>query len=163
MWIARQYQCEEPNTCLISNGFCSMGFALPGVIAAKLVNPDKRCLAICGDGGFMMNVQDIMTAVQYKIPAVTLIWEDGSYGLIGWKQAARFGKTSHTEFVNPNFVEMVKAMGGEGFRVESADQLLPSLEEAFAVEDKPSVVVVPVDYSQNMKLTKRLGELVFTG
>ena len=162
MWVARQYQCEEPNTCLISNGFCSMGFALPGVIAAKMVHPDRRCLAICGDGGFMMNVQELMTAVQYKIPAVTLIWEDGSYGLIGWKQEARFGKTSHTEFVNPDFVALTDAMGGKGFRVESPEDLIPTLEAAFAVDDRPSVVVVPVDYSQNMKLTKRLGELVFT-
>ena len=163
MWVARQYQCEVPNTCLISNGFCSMGFALPGVIAAKLTFPDRRCLAVCGDGGFMMNVQELMTAVQYKIPAVTLVWEDGSYGLIGWKQEAAFGKTSHTEFVNPDFVAMVDAMGGKGFAVNSADELLPTLEAAFAITDRPSVVVVPVDYSQNMKLTKRLGELVFSG
>lgn len=163
MWIARHYNCHEPNTCLISNGFCSMGFALPGVIAANLVldkeGKGRRALAICGDGGAMMNVQDVMTAVQYKIPAVTMVWEDGGYGLIAWKQESHYGKTSHTEFVNPDFVALWRAMGGEGFRVEKADELPAVLERAFSIRDKPSVVVVPVDYGENMKLTRRLGEL----
>ena len=160
MWIARQYQCHEPNTCLISNGFCTMGFALPGAIAAALIDPGKKNLAICGDGGVMMNIQDLMTAVQYKIPAVIMVWEDGEYGLISWKQTAAHGKTSHTQFVNPDFVALAESFGAHGFRVESADDLIPKLEAAFAIKDGPSVVVVPVDYSENMKLSKRLGQLL---
>ena len=160
MWIARQYNCQEPNTCLISNGFCSMGFALPGVIAANLVDPDKKNLAICGDGGVMMNIQDVMTAVQYGIGAVTMIWVDGEYGLIAWKQENHYGKTSHTKFKNPDFVKLIEAMGGAGYLVESADGVIPALEAAFKNRDKPSFVVVPVDYSENMKLSKRLGSIV---
>ena len=90
MWIARYYQCDEPNTCLISNGFCSMGFALPGAIGAKFAYPDRRVLAICGDGGFLMNVQDLETAVRRKINIVILVWVDGGYGLIKWKQEDHF-------------------------------------------------------------------------
>jgi acetolactate synthase-1/2/3 large subunit len=165
MWIARHYNCHAPNTCLISNGFCSMGFAMPGVIAANLAfdGDGRKALAICGDGGAMMNIQDIMTAVQYKIPAVTMVWEDGEYGLIAWKQENGHGKTSHTKFVNPDFVALAEAMGAAGFKVNAADELMPTLEKAFAIKDKPSIILVPVDYSENMKLTKRLGQLVARG
>lgn len=116
MWIARHYDCYAPNTCLISNGFASMGFSIPGAFAAKLLNPDKKVLAVCGDGGFMMNSQELETAVREKVPFVTLIWEDSSYGLI------------------------------------------PTLEEAFR-QTVPSVIVVPVDYSENMKLSAHLKEV----
>lgn len=160
MWVARQYQCDAPNTCLISNGFCSMGFALPGVIAATLVDKAKKNLAICGDGGVMMNIQDLMTAVQYRLPAVTLVWEDGGYGLIEWKQEDHFGKSSHVHFENPDFVALAESFGAKGIRVESADGLIPALETAFAETEVPTVIVVPVDYRENMKLTKRLGQMV---
>ena len=164
MWIARQYQCEVPNTCLISNGFCSMGFALPGAIAAKMVHPDRRILAICGDGGFMMNVQEVLTAVQYEVAPVIMVWEDGAYGLIEWKQKNAFGgKYSHTRFHNPDFVKLAESMGAAGFAVGAAAELIPTLEAAFATTDRPSIVVVPVDYAENMKLTERLGRLVWHG
>ena len=81
MWIARHYQCHVPNTCLIPNGFCSMGFALPGAIAASLVHPDRNILAICGDAGFLMNVQEMETAKRLNVNTVVMVWEDKMYGL----------------------------------------------------------------------------------
>ena len=159
MWIARQYDCFEPNTCLISNGFASMGFSIPGALAAKLVNPDKKVLAVCGDGGFMMNSQELETAVREKVNFVTLIWEDYNYGLIKWKEQEQFnGESCYVEFTNPDFKALAEAMGCRGYRIEKAEELIPTLEDAFA-QDRPAVIVVPVDYSENIKLTERLAPL----
>jgi acetolactate synthase-1/2/3 large subunit len=101
MWIARHYHCHEPNTCLIPNGFCSMGFALPGAIAASFVHPERRMVAICGDGGFLMNVQEMETAVRLGVSLTVLVWEDGGYGLISWKQDNEFGSHTELAFGNP--------------------------------------------------------------
>ena len=161
MWVARHYHCDEPNTCLIPNGFCSMGFALPGAMAAKLVNPDRRVIAVCGDAGFLMNIQDFETAVRYDLPFVCLVWEDHEYGLISWKQETHFGKHTDLAFNNPDFVKLAESFGGYGARVENAVDLKPALEAAFD-SGKPAIVAMPVDYSENMKLTKRLGELTCT-
>lgn len=159
MWISRYYQCHEPNTCLISNGFCSMGFALPGAIGAKLAQPEKRVLAICGDAGFMMNVQDLETAVRLKLNTVFMVWEDGEYGLIKWKQQNQFdGRHSDLAFGNPDWVKLAEAFGMWGRKISSADDLKPALEEAFK-QPGPALITVPVDYSENLKLTKRLGEI----
>lgn len=156
MWIARHYDCYEPNTCLISNGFASMGFSIPGAFAAKLLNPDKKVLAVCGDGGFMMNSQELETTVREKVPFVTLIWEDASYGLIKWKEQEQFGgEHCFVDFTNPDFKLLAEAMHCKGYRVEKAEDLIPTLEEAFA-QKVPSVIVVPVDYSENMKLSEHL-------
>jgi acetolactate synthase-1/2/3 large subunit len=160
MWVARNYPSYLPNSCIISNGFCSMGIALPGAIGAKLVHPHRKVLGLSGDGGFMMNVQELATAVQYEVGAVVLVWEDSEYGLIRWKQELIYGRHSHTEFINPDLVELSRSFGCFAKRVRSADELRPILREAFAVEDRPSVIVVPVDYSENMKLSRRLGELL---
>ncbi|MGH9157358.1 MAG: thiamine pyrophosphate-dependent enzyme [Acidimicrobiales bacterium] len=160
MWAARQYPAFAPNTCIISNGFCSMAMSLPGSIAAKLTHPDRRVVALQGDGGFLMNVQELATAVQYGVAAVQLVWEDSAYGLIEWKQMAGYGRTSHTSFVNPDLVALGRAFGAHARRVGSAAELRPALAEAFAAEDLPSVIVVPVDYSENMLLTRRLGEML---
>ena len=160
MWVARHYPAFQGNTCIISNGFCSMGIALPGSISAKMVNPEKKVVGLCGDGGFLMNVQEIATAVKYKIPAVILIWEDGEYGLITWKQENQFGRHSHTEFTNPDLVELSKSFGAYSEKVESADGFIPAMQRAFAETDRPSVIIVPVDYSENKKLTERLGRLL---
>jgi acetolactate synthase-1/2/3 large subunit len=160
MWVARHYRSYSPNSCIISNGFCSMGIALPGAIGAKLVHPDRNVVGLSGDGGFLMNLQELATAVQYGIATVNLVWEDSAYGLIAWKQAASFGKTSHTDFVNPDLLAVAKAFGCHAARIDSCDQLRPALKEAFAVTDRPSVIVVPVDYSENLALTKRLGGLL---
>ena len=159
MWVARHYDCYEPNTCLISNGFASMGFSIPGAFAAKLLNPDKKVLAVCGDGGFMMNSQELETAVREKVPFVTLIWEDSSYGLIKWKEQEQFGgEHCYVDFSNPDFKLLAEAMHCKGCRVEKAADLIPTLEEAFR-QTVPSVIVVPVDYSENMKLSAHLKEV----
>ena len=159
MWVARHYDCYEPNTCLISNGFASMGFSIPGAFAAKLLNPDKKVLAVCGDGGFMMNSQELETAVREKVPFVTLIWEDSSYGLIKWKEQEQFsGEHCYVDFSNPDFKLLAEAMHCKGYRVEKAADLIPTLEEAFR-QTVPSVIVVPVDYSENMKLSAHLKEV----
>ena len=162
MWIARYYQCDEPNTCLISNGFCTMGFAFPAGMGAKFAFPDTRVVAVCGDAGFLMNVQDIETAVRHKLNIVTVILMDGEYGLIKWKQQNQFeGKHSELKFDNPDFAMLAQSFGAWGKVISSADEFKPVLEEAFK-QNGPALIGVPIDYSENMKLTKRLGELQFT-
>ncbi len=160
MWIARYYPAFVPGTVIISNGFCSMGIALPGAVAAKLVHPERRAVGLCGDGGFLMNVQELATAVQYEVPSITLVWEDDGYGLIAWKQEAQFGTTSHTSFRNPDLVALARSFGAFATRVESADGFTAAMEAAARETSRPSVVVVPVDYSENLKLTHRLGRLI---
>ncbi len=160
MWIARYYQCEEPNTCLISNGFCSMGFALPGAIGAKIAHPDRNVLAICGDAGFLMNVQDIETAARLKIPIVIMVWCDNEYGLIKWKQQSQFdGRHSDLAFDNPDFGHLAKAFGIWGRQIDGPGQIKDTLEEALR-QDGPALIAVPVDYGENLKLSKRLGNIV---
>ncbi len=159
MWVAREYNCIEPNTCLISNGFCTMGFALPGSIGAKMAFPDKKVLSINGDAGFLMNVQDLETAVRKKINVVAIVWLDGEYGLIKWKQQVHFdGEHSDLEFKNPNFEALAKSFGMWGKEIHSANDLIPSLQEAFK-QKGPAIIGIPVDYSENMKLTKHLGKV----
>ncbi len=158
MWIARHYHCHEPNTCLIPNGFCSMGFALPGAIAANMVFPDRRVLAICGDGGFMMNVQELETARRLDSNIVVMIWEDRSYGLIEWKQQNEFGRHVDLGFGNPDFVALARAFGWSGHRVSRSRDLRDRLERAFS-EPGPSLIVIPIDYRENALLTERLGEI----
>jgi len=158
MWIARHYQCHEPNTCLIPNGFCSMGFALPGAIAASFVFPDKKILAICGDAGFMMNVQEMETAKRYNANIVVMVWEDKSYGLIAWKQENEFGHHTDLAFDNPDWLQLASAFGWHGHKIENSRDLVTELQVAFE-EKGPSLVVVPIDYRENMLLTKRLGDI----
>jgi len=160
MWVARCYPAYVPNTVIISNGFCSMGIAVPGAIGAKMVCPDRTVVGLAGDGGFLMNVQELATAVQYRVPAIFLVWEDGTYGLIAWKQEIQYGRTSHVAFENPDFVALARSFGAFATRVERGADLTEALREAKAQNDRPSVIVVPVDYSENVKLTKRLGQLV---
>ncbi len=158
MWIARHYQCHEPNTCLIPNGFCSMGFALPGAVAASMVYPDRRILAICGDAGFMMNVQEMETAKRFNTNIVVMVWEDKAYGLIAWKQANEFGRHTDLAFDNPDWLQLAEAFGWKGHYVNKSTDLRNTLEAAFN-ETGPSLVVLPIDYSENGKLTKKLGEI----
>jgi acetolactate synthase I/II/III large subunit len=160
MWVARQYPAHEPGTCIISNGFCSMAGSVPGAMAAKHVYPDRNVVALCGDGGFLMNVQDMITAVRYEKPITVLLWVDNQFGLIRWKQEARFGKYSNIALVNPDFVKLAEAFGWQPIEVKAADQLVPALEKGFQEKSKPTLVIVPVDYEENMKLTKRLGEII---
>jgi acetolactate synthase-1/2/3 large subunit len=159
MWIARYYQCHEPNTCLIPNGFCSMGFALPGVIAANLVHPDRKVLAICGDAGFLMNVQEMETARRLDSDMVAMVWEDHAYGLIAWKQEGEFGRHTDLAFGNPDWMKLADAFGWHGHHVENSADLAASLRQALD-EKGPSLVVVPIDYRENMLLTERMGNIV---
>ena len=161
MWIARHYQCHEPNTCLIPNGFCSMGFALPGAIAADLVHPEQRVLTICGDAGFLMNVQEMETARRLNSNIVVLVWADDEYGLIAWKQEAHFGRHTDLAFGNPDWNKLAESFGWQGHYVENAVDFAPALEAAFD-EDGPSLVVIPIDYRENNLLTKKLGEITCT-
>ncbi len=159
MWISRYYQCDTPNTCLISNGFCTMGFALPGAMGAKIAHPDRKVMAISGDAGFLMNVQDIETAVRYGINFVCIVWADEEYGLIKWKQQAAFdGNHSELAFSNPDFEMLAKAFGAWGKNVASPEELVAAIDEGFK-QPGPAIIGVPVDYAENMKLTKRLGDL----
>jgi acetolactate synthase-1/2/3 large subunit len=155
MWMARMYRAERPNTCIISNGFASMGIAVPGAIAAKLAYPDRKVVAVTGDAGFMMNSQEIETAMRMGTPFVILIWNDSEYGLITWHQLRHFGRPSHITFKNPDFVKYAESFGAKGYRVERAQDLVPTLKRA--LDDKVVAIVdCPVDYSENMKLTERL-------
>ena len=159
MWVAREYNCTEPNTCLISNGFCTMGFALPGSMGAKMVFPDRKILSINGDAGFFMNVQDLETAVREKLNVVAVVWLDGEYGLIKWKQQIQFeGDHSDLKFDNPNFGTLAKSLNMWGTQINSAGEFFPALEEAFK-QKGPAIIGVPVDYSENMRLTKHLGKV----
>ncbi len=158
MWIARHYQCHEPNTCLIPNGFCSMGFALPGSISASVVFPDRRVLAICGDAGFLMNVQEMETAKRLNSNIVVMVWEDHEYGLIAWKQTTHFGRHTDLAFGNPDWKQLASAFGWNGHYVSDSADLKSALEAAFN-EDGPSLLVIPIDYRENELLTKKLGEI----
>lgn len=158
MWIARHYNCYRPDTCLISNGFATMGIAVPGAIAAKLINPDKKVLAVTGDGGFMMNNQEYETAVRIGVPFVTLIFHDDSYGLIKWKEQDRYSEDFFVDFQNPDFVKFAESMKCIGKRIEKAEDLIPVLEESFK-EKVPVIIDCPVDYKENVKLTKHLEQI----
>ena len=159
MWMARMYQAERPNTCIISNGFASMGIGLPGAIAAKLAYPDRTALTVTGDAGFLMNSQEIETALRIGVAIVILVWNDSKYGLIKWHQDRRFGRDTQIDFNNPDLVKYAESFGAKGYRVEKAGDLLPTLNQAIA-DDTVVLIDCPVDYSENMKLTEKLGNLV---
>ena len=161
MWVARHYHCHTPNTCLIPNGFCSMGFALPGAIAANLVHPDRRVLAVCGDAGFLMNVQEMETAKRLGSGLTALIWEDHEYGLIAWKQETTFGRHTDLSFGNPNWLMLAEAFGWNGYYCANSRDLRGVLEASFE-EPGPSLVVIPIDYRENRLLTQKLGEITAT-
>ncbi len=159
MWMARMYQAERPNTCIISNGFASMGIAVPGAIAAKLQHPDRTVVAVTGDAGFMMNSQEIETALRIGTPIVIIIWTDSQYGLIRWHQMRHYGRDSHIDFRNPDFIKYAESFGAKAYSVQAADELIPAIEQAVR-DDTVVIIDCPVDYSENMKLTEKLGELV---
>ncbi|MDT0634641.1 acetolactate synthase large subunit [Spectribacter hydrogenoxidans] len=162
MWIARHYHCHEPNTCLIPNGFCSMGSALPGAIGAHLVFPQRRILGIAGDGGFLMNVQEMETARRLDADITMLVWEDHEYGLIAWKQENEFGRHTDLAFANPDWLRLATAFGWQGHRVDASRDFASVMERALA-ERGPSLVVAPVDYRENRRLTERLGDMFEPG
>jgi acetolactate synthase-1/2/3 large subunit len=155
MWMARLYPTYEPNTCLISNGLATMAFALPGAIAAKMVHPDRRVMAVMGDGAFLMSAAELETAVREHVAIVILVWVDGGFGR---KQDLHFGRRSAVSFGNPDFMTLAASFGAEGHTITSADELLPTLREALD-RDAVSVIACPVDYAENALLVERLGEL----
>ncbi len=159
MWIARHFHCHEPNTCLIPNGFCSMGSALPGAIGAAMVHPQREILAICGDGGFMMNLQEMETATRLGVKITVMVWEDHEYGLIAWKQETEFGNTTDLKFGNPDWAGLAQAFGWRCHRVDDSRDLAATIRAAID-ESGPSLVIIPVDYRENMKLTEQLGAIV---
>ena len=159
LWVARAFPAYEPNTVLISNGYAAMGFALPAAIATKLVHPDRKIVAVSGDGGFLMNAQELETARRLGLAVVNVIFRDDGYNLIQWKQQTRFKRDAGVTFSNPDFVTLAEAYGAKGYRVGSARDLRPILADALA-QRGPSIVDVPVDYGENAKLTARLGQLV---
>ena len=158
MWMARLYPTYRPNTCLVSNGLATMAFSLPGAIAAKLVYPERKVLAAMGDGAFAMSMAEIETAVREGVHLVVLVWVDGGYGLIGWKQDIHFGRRSAVSFANPDFVQLAESFGAKGYRITSADELAPTLRTALD-DDAVSIVACPVDYAENARLIERLGAL----
>ncbi len=158
MWMARLYPTYAPNTCLISNGLSTMAWTLPGALGAKLARPERKVLVSTGDGAFMMNSQEIETALREKIPLVVLIWVDDEFGLITWKMDLELGENMDTSFGNPDFVKYAESFGADGYRISSADELLPTLEKALA-SDGVSIIACPVDYAANLELTDALGEL----
>jgi len=155
MWIARHYDCYNPNTCIISNGFATMGIGLPGAIAAKLVHPEKKVLTITGDGGFMMNAQELETAARLKLNIVVLVFNDSGYGLIRWKQMDQYHETCFVDFDNIDYVKLAEAMNCIGYKINQAEDLLPTLESSFT-KNVPVVIDLPIDYSENEKLSQYL-------
>lgn len=159
LWMARMFRCEEPNTCVISNGFASMGIAVPGAIAAKLAFPNKTVIAVTGDAGFLMNSQEIETALRLKLSIIILIWNDQGYGLIEWKQINTYGRSNNVHFNNPDFVTYAQSFGARGYRIENTAELLPTIRRAIT-DNTVCIIDCPVDYGENLKLTEKLGEMV---
>jgi acetolactate synthase-1/2/3 large subunit len=151
LWVAKCYGARLPNTVLISNGFAAMGIGLPGAIAAKLARPGQRVVAVTGDAGFLMNVQELETARRLGVAFVVVIFDDQGYGVIRWKQQRQFGRTAGVDFGNPDFVALARAFGCEGERVESAAALRPALERALGAP-VPVLLDCPVDYGENDRL-----------
>jgi acetolactate synthase-1/2/3 large subunit len=158
MWMARLYPTYAANTCLVSNGLSTMGFAVPGALGVHLARPDRRVLAVTGDGAFLMHSQEIETAVRERLPLTVLVWEDSGYGLIEWKMRLETGKVSNVRFTNPEITQYAASFGATGYRVSEASELLPTLRKALD-DDGVSIVVAPVDYAENISLTDRLGQL----
>jgi acetolactate synthase-1/2/3 large subunit len=156
LWIARMFPAHEPNTVLIANGLAGMGFALPSAIAAKLVHPDRKVVTVSGDGGFLMNSQELETAVRLRTPVVNVIWENASFGSIVWKQDKRFGRHFGTDFTNPDFVKLADAFGMPAWRCESVEDFARHLAHALTLE-LPSLIVVPIDYSIDVSISEELG------
>jgi acetolactate synthase-1/2/3 large subunit len=156
LWIGRMFPAYEPNTVLIANGLAGMGFAVPAAIAAKLVHPDRKVVAVNGDGGFLMNSQELETAMRLKTPFVNVVWENGQYGSIVWKQDKKFGSHFGTDFTNPDFVKLAESFGLPAWRCESAADFGDRLRHALTL-DVPSLLVLPIDYSLDVAISSELG------
>ena len=156
LWIGRMFPAHEPNTVLIANGLAGMGFAVPCGIAAKLVHPERKVVTVNGDGGVLMNFQELETAVRLRTPVVNIIWENAQFGSIVWKQDKKFGRHFGVDFTNPDFVKLADAFGIPGWRCESVEDFGRHLRHALTL-DTPSVIVVPIDYSIDVAISEELG------
>jgi acetolactate synthase-1/2/3 large subunit len=156
LWIGRMFPAHEPGTVLIANGLAGMGFALPTAIAAKLVYPERNVVSVSGDGGFLMNAQELETAVRLKTAVVNIVWENQQFGSIVWKQDKKFGRHFGVDFGNPDFVKLAEAFGMPAWRCGSADEFSRLLKQALAL-DVPSLIVVPIDYSLDIAISEELG------
>ena len=156
LWIGRMFPAHEPNTVLIANGLAGMGFAVPAAVAAKLVHPDRKIVTVSGDGGFLMNCQELETATRLGTPFVNVIWENEQYGSIVWKQDKKFGEHFGTDFTNPDFVKLAESFGAPAWRCDSADDFGERLSEALEL-DTLSVIVLPIDYSIDVAISEELG------
>jgi len=156
LWIGRMFPAHQPGTVLIANGLAGMGFALPTAIATKLVHRERRVVAVSGDGGFLMNCQELETAVRLRTPVVNVIWENGQFGSIAWKQDKKFGRHFDVDFGNPDFVALAQSFGMPAWRCGSADDFSRLLGLALTL-DEPSLIVVPIDYSLDVAISEELG------
>ncbi|HZU40679.1 MAG TPA: acetolactate synthase large subunit [Solirubrobacteraceae bacterium] len=156
LWIGRMFPAHEPGTVLIANGLAGMGFALPTAIAAKLVAPNRRVVTVSGDGGFLMNCQELETAMRLRTPIVNVVWENGQFGSIAWKQDKKFGRHFDVGFGNPDFVKLADSFGMPAWRCSGAQEFSRRLTDALAL-DVPSLIVVPIDYSIDVAISEQLG------
>ena len=154
VWFARNYRALAPNTILLDNALATMGAGLPSAIAAKIVHPEVNVIAVCGDGGFMMNSQELETAMRLKLDLTVLILNDSSYGMIKWKQESVGFENFGLDFSNPDFVKYAESYGANGYRIEEAGQLGKVLEHCINTPGV-HVVDVPIDYSENSKVLTR--------
>ncbi len=148
IWFARNYQAHRPNTVLLDNSLATMGAGLPAAMATKIVHPDRKVMAVCGDGGFMMNSQELETAVRLNLDLVVMILNDGAYGMIKWKQLDIGYDDFGLDFKNPDFVKYAESYGASGYRIEKTSELAPLIVSCL---NTPGihVIEVPVDYSNN--------------
>lgn len=153
LWIAKIFKTYSPNTCIISNGFCSMGFALPGSVGAQLACPTRKVVAMCGDGGFLMNVQELGTAVQLQLPIIIVVWCDSDLGVISTKQRLEFGKSVFTNFSNPDFVKLAESFGAKGYKITSTSEFSSILRETIKSSSRtPVVIAIDIDADRNQLL-----------
>ncbi len=156
LWIGRMFPAHEPNTVMIANGLAGMGFAVPCAIAAKMVHPDRKVVTVNGDGGFMMNMQELETAKRMRTPFVNIIWENAQYGSIVWKQDRKFGRHFGVDFTNPDFVMLAESFGLPAWRCESTEEFGPRLRHALTL-DLPSVIVLPISYAVDVAMFEEFG------
>jgi len=158
VWIARLFAAYEPNTVIISTGLAARGIGVPGALAAGLVSPERRVVAVTGDGGFLMNSQELETMVRLGVHATVVVWRDNEYGLIDWKQRNEFGRPFGVTFGNPDLVAYAQSFGIRAFRPSIAADLGPQLRQALETPGV-SLIDVPIDYRENLRMTERLGAL----
>jgi acetolactate synthase-1/2/3 large subunit len=161
LWIGRMFPAHEPNTVLIANGLAGMGFAVPCAVAAKLVHPERKIVTVNGDGGFLMNCQELETAMRLKTPFVNVVWENRQYGSIVWKQDNKFGEHFGVDFTNPDFVKLAEAFGMPAWRCEAVEDFGRHVRHALSL-DVPSLIVLPIDYSIDVAISELGAETVTT-